>query len=123
MSTWEQQYDDAINNLPSIGDILKPQEGEKAVLHIQKEDGKQIFIFGRVSVPDVVGVDVGWFLHGDDEVTSSGLKCILLPRARSEILKKYGSSNDKVYVESLRVIRPSKSGESLLCEVHKYCEE
>ena len=46
-----------------------------------------------------------------------------MPRARTELIRKFGVGVEIIEVASLKVVRLSKSGKSLLCEVHEYCPE
>lgn len=118
---WEEKYDAMLENPPKAGDILTTQEG-RVILTVICTDGKPPFIFGTVNVPEIVGSNVGWFMQSENDETFHGWKCIIMPRARKELSKKYGVSSEKMFVASLRVIRLSQSGQSLLCEVHKYAE-
>jgi len=113
---WSEQYDALINNPPKEGDILKPMEG-KALLTIELREGAPPFVFGRCYVPEIVGEKVDWFLQSSEDQNFHGWKCILLPRARAELIKEYGTKSEFVEVSSLRVVRPSQSGKSLLCEI------
>lgn len=119
MSNWQEEYDAMIENPPKAGDILVAQEG-KALLTVTCDEGKPPFIFGLVNVPEIVGSIVKWFLQGEDVEHFHGWKCILMPRARAELAKRFGLNNETMSVKSLRVIRQSQSGKSLLCEVHQY---
>ena len=121
MSEWHEEYDAAINNPPKDGDILIAREG-LAVLKIELNTGKPPFIYGKVSVPEIVGVTPKWYLQGESD-KFHGWKCIILPRARAELSKKFGLSKEIMLVESLRVIKYSVSKKSLLCEVHRYGDE
>jgi hypothetical protein len=122
MSNWQTEYDAVLNTPPKAGDILRALEGN-VVLTVICDDGKPPFIFGTVNVPEIVGAEVGWFLQGEDDAeTFHGWKCIIMPKARTELVKMFGVSSEKIMVQSLRVIRPSRSEKSLLCEVHKHVE-
>jgi len=121
MSEWHEEYDLAINNPPKEGDILVAQEG-LALLKVELNEGSPPFIYGKVNVPEIVGVTPKWYLQGESD-TFHGWKCIILPRARTELAKRFGLGNETMLVKSLRVIRPSVSKKSLLCEVHKFGDE
>ncbi len=114
---WQEQYDAMLENPPKAGDILTTQEG-RVVLSVILNEGKPPFIFGTVNVPEIVGAKVGWFLQSENDETFHGWKCIIMPRARTELSKKFGLKNEKMFVKSLRVIRLSQTGQSLLCEVY-----
>lgn len=121
---WSKEYDDCISNPPSDGDILSAMgEDTDVLLVLELKDDHPPFIYGRAFVPEIVGQSIGWYLQDTDSENSHGWKCILLPRARTELIRKYGLQNETMRVKSLRVVRPSQSGMSLLCEVHKYCDE
>lgn len=119
---WHEEYDLAIQNPPKEGDILVAQEG-LALLKVELNEGKPPFIYGKVNVPEIVGVTPKWYLQGEHDEKFHGWRCIILPRARSELAKKFTLSSETMLVESLRVIRPSVSRKSLLCEVHRYGDE
>lgn len=117
---WSQEYDELNNNPPKEGDILETMDDSKAILLVELEEGKQPFIYGCVFVPVVVGAKLGWFLQSRDGQGFHGFKCILMPRARAELIRREGLKNEVIEVTSLRVVRPSQTGKSLLCEVEKY---
>lgn len=119
MTQWQEQYDAMIQNPPKAGDILTAGDS-MAVLTVICETGKPPFIFSKVAVPEIVGETPMWRLQGEHDESYHGWRCILLPKARTELAKKFGLSNETILVKSLRVIRESKSASSLLCEVHKY---
>lgn len=125
LSEWREQYDEAINNPPTKGgEILTSLvAGDKVLLHVECLPGAPPFIFGRVYVPEVVGQPVGWFCQSNENQNFHGWKCIILPRARTELIRRYGLKSETMEVQSLKVIRPSQSGKSILCEVHRYDDE
>jgi len=120
IETWSKEYDELMKNKPSTGDILTTSDGSKAVLTIELLDKSPPFVYGRAYVPEVVGAHLGWFLQGGDSPDVHGWKCILMSRARTELIAKLGMSHDTVEVVSLRVVRESQSGKALLCEVCEY---
>ncbi len=120
--TWIEEYEAVQKCPPKEGDILKPAEG-KAVLVVELAEGSPPFIYGRVYVPETVGCVVGWFLQSSESQGFHGWKCILMPRARTELIRKFGVGAEVIEVAALKVVRLSQSGKSLLCEVHEYCPE
>ena len=118
--TWCAELEAVQANTPKEGDILAPAEG-KAILVCELTEGSAPFIYGRVYVPEIVGCELGWFLQSSESQGFHGWKCILMPRARTELIRKYGVQ-EIIEVKSLKVVRLSQSGMSLLCEVHEYCE-
>ena len=123
MSEWHEDYDLAINNPPKEGDILVAREG-LALLKIELNEGNPPFIYGKVNVPEIVGTTPKWYLQGENDGDKfRGWRCIILPRARTELAKKFGLGSETMLVESLRVIRPSQSKKSLLCEIHRFGDE
>ncbi len=117
---WSEQYNEITENPPADGTILQTVDGGPARLTVEIVDGSPPFIYGRIYVPEIVGVKLGWFLQGMDTESYHGWKCILMPRARAELIKKIGLDGDTVTVKSLRLVRTSKSGKSYLCEVKDY---
>lgn len=120
---WSEKYNQAIKNQPKDGDVLTTMDGNQALLVVELHEGSPPFIYGRAFVPEIIGAQVGWFLQGGEQQNFHGWKCILLPRARTELIKKFGLQSESMEVKSLKVVRPSQSGKSLLCEVHEYSEE
>jgi len=120
---WSDQYQAHLDNPPADGTILKTLTQEPARLDIEIQQGKPPFLYGRAFVPCVVGEPVGWYLQPMDTKQAHGWKCILLPKAREECLRRCGLKETTIPVKSLRIIRKSKSGSSLLCEVAEYWED
>ena len=123
MSEWIEKYNAVLETPPKQGDILSAAvAGESVNLVVEMKEGSAPFVYGRAHVPEVVGPieDVKWVLKDADTGGFYGWKAILLPRARGELLKKCEIVDGVVSVKSLRVIRPSQSGKSLLCEVCNY---
>lgn len=120
---WSKEYTEVSDTRPEDGTILKTIDGSPAKLTVEISEDKPPFIYGRIFVPEIMSVPVGWYLHTADMETYRGWKCILMPRARKDLIKKIGLDGDHVFVQSLRVIKPSQSGQSLLCEVNKYVSD
>ena len=118
--TWNEQYDELIKNPPKAGDILVSVDDSKVILAIDTVEGSAPFIRGCAFVSEIVGSKLGWFLQSVDSVGFHGFKCILMPRARTELIRRLGLKNEVVEVTSLRVVKLSQSGKSLLCEVAEY---
>jgi hypothetical protein len=120
---WAQKFGETIKQPPKEGTILKPLESDAyAILVVELNEGSPPFVFGRAYVPEIVGAQLGWFLHSSKSSGFHGWKCIMMPRARSELFQRHGLDQEVIEVKSLRVVRPSNSGKSLLCEVHEYVE-
>jgi hypothetical protein len=120
-ATWSQDYEHFQKNPPKEGTILRAAgTDELARLDIELVDGAPPFIYGRAYVPCIVGTPVGWFLQSASKNDTFGLKCILMPKARDELTRKVGLNQTSIGVKALRVLRQSKSGSSLLCEVAEY---
>lgn len=120
VSKWSAQYNETLENPPEEGAILVTLDGSPVRLTVEIKDGSPPFIYGRMYVPEIVGVKLGWYLQSEGIDTYHGWKCILMPRARGDLTKKVGLDGDTVLVKSLRMIRKSQSGKSYLCEVHEY---
>lgn len=117
---WGDEYQSFLDNPPKPGDILKAFNDEPVRLEIEAKDGTEPFVYGRAYVPSVVGSELGWYLRSDSQETSYGWKCVLLPKAREDAIKRLGMREKTLYVKSLKIVRPSKSGKSLLCEVCEF---
>lgn len=121
---WSAEYDYFINNPPKEGDVLTAAEsGAQVLLVVELVEGNPPFIYGRAYIPEIVGSPLGWYLQSATTQNYIGWKTILLPRARTELIRKFGLQGETMEVESLRVVRISQSGRSLLCEVNKYGDE
>lgn len=120
MPEWKEQYQSFTENPPKPGDILRPYGDTLARLDVELVEGKPPFVFGRVHVPCLVGCELGWFLQGIDTTQQHGWKCILLPKAREECIRKCGLKEKVIGVKALRVVRYSQTKNSLLCEVAEY---
>lgn len=120
---WSDQYQAHLDNPPEAGTVLQTLSNEPARLDIEIQDGKPPFLYGRAFVPCIVGEPVGWYLQPMGTKQAHGWKCILLPKAREECLRRCGLKDATIPVKSLRIIRKSKSGSSLLCEVAEYWDE
>lgn len=118
---WGGEYQKHLNQPPQPGIILRAcGEGEMARIDIDTEPGKQPFLYGRAYVPCVVGQPLGWFLQTTENTSAYGWKCILLPKAREEAIRRRGLNEPVMTIYSLKVVRQSQSGQSLLCEVAEF---
>jgi len=117
------KYQNVINTPPGAGDILTTIDGSPIVLTVQVEEEKPPFIYGRAYVSEVLSSSLGWYLRGSDDDRAVGWKCVLMTKARREALKNCTVDGDRIYVKSLKVVRTSSSGNSLLCEVNEYLPE
>ncbi len=118
---WNGQYSEYLNNPPQPGTILRAYgDDEMARIDIDIEKDKPPFLYGRAYVPCIVGQPLGWFLQSTDNNSAYGWKCILLPKAREEAIRRRGLSETMMTVYSLKVVRQSQSGNSLLCEIAEF---
>lgn len=117
---WSDRYNEVVDNPPKEGDILMTLDGAPAKLIVELKEGSPPFIYGRLYVSEIVGTEAKWCLHSESIDSFHGWKCVLMPRARAELIRKCGLSGDTVTVKSLKVVRQSQSGKSLLCEIEEY---
>ena len=117
------KYQDVISTPPAAGDILTTLDGSPVVMTVQVEEEKLPFIYGRAYVSEVLSSTLGWYLRGVDDDRAGGWKCVLMTKARREALEKCKVTEDKFEIKSLKIVRLSSSGKSLLCEVHEYLPE
>lgn len=127
---WAAKYKEVSEKPPEIGAILTTFSGDPVKLTAELKVGAPPFIFGRVHVPDLFGEPLGWYLRDANDRSYHGWRTVLLPRARVTLIQKLGlgelnsdGSESVILVKSLRVVRYSNSKQSILCEVHEYCEE
>lgn len=121
LAKWSAEYKAVVGTPPKPGTILRALEGN-AVLTVETQEGKPPFIYGKAYVPEVTDMQPAWFLQDDTHHSFSGWKCILMAQARSELIKRCGLTGKTIAVQSLRVIKTSQSGKSLLCEIASYAE-
>lgn len=118
---WTEDYEAYTKNPPKPGAILRAYgEGAIARLDVELVENKPPFVYGRAFVPCLVGCELGWFLQAYDSTTSHGWKCILLPKAREDCLRRMGLKKLCIPIKALKVVRHSQTGNSLLCEVAEY---
>lgn len=120
---WAKEYDQYKDYKFQAGEILTTFDGSPARLTIDLNEGKQPFIYGVVYLPQIVGQALGWYLHEYESDSFFGMKCILVAAARDKVLHKLGVGLLKHKVKSLKVIRYSNTGKSLLCEIHEWWPE
>ena len=123
MSDLLTKYRDTIQNPPKDGEILTSIDGTPVALTILTDEGKPPFIYGRAFISEVMDEILGWYLRSVHDDKSMGWKCILMTRARRDVIAKCSDDElviGQLLVKSLRVVRPSESGQSLLCEVSEY---
>lgn len=114
---WADDLKHFLDNPPAQGTVLKAYGDVDAKLEVVLTEGKQPFIYGKAYVPCVVGSGLGWYLQGVDQETAHGWKCILMPKARQELIQAKGLNEEGMAVKALRVIRYSDSKKSMLCEI------
>jgi hypothetical protein len=113
-----------MTNLPPEGTILQCMDEESARVDIELMDGQPPFLYGRAFIPMLFGQKTGWYLQPfATEQDCKGIKCILASNARDDIIKKQGIVARPLRVKSLRVLRISKSKNSLICEVAEHWQE
>lgn len=117
-AVWSELYASTLNNTPVEGTILRPLSGA-ARINVELVDGKPPFLYARAYVPQIVGEPIGWFLADMECEHPYGWKIILLPKAREECIRRLGL-NGPLAVKAIRILRESKSGNSLLGEVAEW---
>ena len=118
---WTNEYQNYLDNPPPPGTILRAYGDFDARLDLELHDGKPPFLYGRAYVPCIVGNPLGWFLQPFDSSAAYGWKCILLPKAREDALRRLGVKSNRLKVKALKIVRQSATGQALLCEVEEYC--
>jgi hypothetical protein len=118
------KYRDAVSQPPAKGYVLKTLDDSPVVLHVQLEDGKPPFIYGRAFLSEILDSTLGWYARGLDDDKVVGWKCVLMTQARRAVVQRCGDqlAEGKLTVKSLKVVRPSESGRALLCEVNEFCD-
>jgi hypothetical protein len=122
VESWRKEYQILFKTRIESGTVLTTCDGEPAKLTIELSQGNQPFIFGKAYIPDTVGHKIGRFLQSIHDPVRFGMKVILLPKSRNEVLAKFGLQENEVGVKSLKIIRYSTSGESLLGEVYQWAD-
>lgn len=115
---WRESYQQTLDNPPMEGDTLKTKDGSPIRVHVELKEGQPPFLFARAYVPNIVGEEPGWFVRGMNDEARSGWMAILLPKSRSMLVNREGITKDVIqFAGELRVVRKSRSGNSLLCEL------
>lgn len=112
---WRRKYDEVSKN-PPVDRFIQAEEGQIR-LEMELHPGKPPFIFTRVYILNIVGIEPAWYAQGADNTNSFGWKVILLPKSRDEALKRLGVTRNVVFVKTIRVIKMSESQRSLLGEI------
>jgi hypothetical protein len=107
--SWERSYQEVLKAPPT--GLLIARDGGPVKINVELVEGKPPFVYGYAYVHNVVGEEPAWYLQGENHVQGHGWKAILLPRAR----EKHMAHPETLY--SLRVVRVSQSGRSLLMEL------
>lgn len=118
---WTNDYQHYLDNPPPAGTILRAYGDEDARLDLELHENKPPFLYGRAFVPCIVGEPLGWFLQPFDSSAAYGWKCILLPKAREDALRRLGVKSSRLKVKALRIVRYSATKQAILCEVEEYC--
>lgn len=118
---WTNDYQNYLDNPPEIGTVLRAYGDEDARLDLELNEGKPPFLYGRAYVPCVVGQPLGWYLQPFDSNAAYGWKCILLPKAREDALRRLGVKSNRLKIKALKIVRYSATGQAILCEVAEFC--
>lgn len=118
---WQQRYKDTVNQKPETGTVIRTLDGEPLRINIEMTVGRTPFLYTLLYVPCVVGCELGWYARSIKDTTIHGWKAILMPRARDVIINNPGIPADRswVGVQSVKIVRASQQGKSLLVEIHE----
>jgi len=115
---WRKAYDEIREN-PPIENFVRAESGPIR-LEVELHPGNPPFIFTRLYIRNIVGVEPAWFAQGKDQTNSFGWKVVLLPKSRDDVIKKYGVKHNVIFVKTLRILKMSASKRSLLAEVCEF---
>jgi hypothetical protein len=126
---WLEEFNKVQETPPQKGDILVTQPNfesdrfaitNRVKIKVDLQPGKSPLMYALAVIPAVVGGNVGWFCRDQNDPSNYGFKCILLPNARDNMIRTRGLPKDGILsVKSLKVVKLSISGTSLLCEVNE----
>jgi len=119
LKDWSDKFSAVLANPPKEGDILAAIDGQ-AVLVVEVSEGSPPFIYGKAYVPELPDIEPKWYLQNEGYKSPYGWKVVLMPRARAELIQKIGLSGSFVKVKSLKIVKQSQTGKSLLAEVNEY---
>lgn len=121
---FRENYERTSSVPPEAETILRNVDPtQPIVLTIDLIEGKEPFIYAQAYVPSIVGEEVlGWCARGLNE-PNRGFKCIMMSKARDEVMRRNPSLPKQVLVKSIKVVKKAANGKSLLCEVHEWCDE
>lgn len=118
-SELQERIDYWRRNQPTPGTLIYPTPGAPASLNIQKQDSGSYRLWICATVPHhlpYIQGECGWYVLPPG--CTGGLQCIVMPRNRDEILLKCKPENiEKVTFEAAKVIRWSRKGTSVQCEL------
>ena len=87
LAEWSAKYRNTTAYPPESGAILTAIDG-LASLVVEITEGKPPFIYGKAFVPELPDIEPAWYLENDEHQFHHGWKCILMSKARSELLKR-----------------------------------
>jgi hypothetical protein len=116
-SQWVQEVNRLLEHPPVKGDYLRTRDGSLVKVEIDLQPGSEPFVFSRIYLCQIFAEDPGWFARGINDSDTSGWRCILMPRARKELIQRFGVGQNAVGVKMLRVVKGSETHRSLQVEV------
>lgn len=123
---WRRQYQAVIESPPLADDCVYAMpspsgESRRICLEIQLQVGRPPFIFTRAYVPMGIGIQPAWYAQAvGDQPCAYGFKIIMAARSRNDILRRCGIAMPTASVRCIRILRASKSGDSLIGEVAEW---
>lgn len=110
-SPFSSEFSKLIKNLPKKGKIITSEDGEMVNVFAdwKERDNKPFCVYYCRAKIDKDAT--GWYLHNED----FGLVCLLAMFSYERLIEK---GSDK-FVQEIKVMRKTKSGKSLLCEIIK----
>lgn len=116
---WKREFAKQMSREFKPGDKITALSG-RVRINIELEEGKQPFMFARVFLPKVVGSNPIWQAAGLEETYPFGMKVIMTPRTRDEIIRRHPDLPDYIGVSEIEIVRRSATKSSYLGTVSKW---
>lgn len=125
MRKWRDKFQQTQESKPAPGTILRTFDGSPVRIRVDLVADQTPTMYAHAYVPCICGQPLetlNWQVRSINETSLSGLRCILLPQATAELIRRNPGLPSIVSVMAIRVIRTSTSGKSLLVEIADYGE-
>lgn len=122
---WCDEYTELAAHPPEDGDFLYARDSngipQMIKLEVELIVGRTPFIFTRANLPQEVGSKLEWYGQGINDLPNySGWKVVIADRSKAEVIRRFTLALTVIPVKSIRILRQSKTGKSLIGEVVQF---